>query len=60
VGYQAGEKIAIKPNLNNTRRADAPTVAWNDPNQYISNHNSADVTPQTITALLHQLGPASQ
>ena len=43
-GYQMGEKIAIKINMNN---------CWN--NDYIRQDNDRDASPHAIKALLHQL-----
>ena len=43
-GYQVGEKIAIKVNLNN---------CWNDP--YDEEDNGADANPYLVKALLNQL-----
>jgi len=63
IGYQPGEKIVIKVNLNNAINWNYPGVtndkfAVNDPAMYAlvnDQDNESDVTPQAVVALLRQL-----
>ena len=53
VGYSAGQKIAIKVNLNNTYNFN---LGQNDPAQYqMGVNNWADSSPQSMYALIYQL-----